>query len=169
VPKHRNGPLHVGDLTPEIIPALVIERDGREVVLRGYVSGPRCPGRVKAQMAAIGRRYNEATTVTVEPGVGDSATDLNTQTVFRHDPVAYREYLHDAIDTCVIGLEDIEADVLAGDEDRVNSVLRYLSWLPDEDDEEEADADPEVKGEASTSENSSPSSQPSTDSELMSS
>jgi hypothetical protein len=152
----RNGPIKAGDLTAEIIPALEIIRDGQPVILRGYVNGPRCPGRVKARIAAVGRRYAEATTATMTDESGRASTE------FRSDPMAYREYLKDAVDACVIGLEDAEADVLAGDEDTVNAVLRYLKWLSDDSDE--ADADPEATGEGSTSANFSPNSQPSTDS-----
>ena len=145
MPKRHSGPITVGDLTPELVDALTLERDGQVVTLRGYVNGPRCPGRVKAECAAIARRYRE------------TATDESGAPAFSFE--AYLVQLRDLLLAVVPGLEDGEADVLAGDQDDALAVLRALDWWGSEDGD---DTDPEATGEESTTATSSPTLPPAT-------
>lgn len=142
--KTLRGPIRAADLAPEIIDALEIVRDGETVVLRGYVSGRRCPSRVKAEVAAA-VRDNQG-----EGGAFDFG--------------AYLGQLRAMLLAVVIGLEDDEADILAGDDGDAGAlaVLRLLGWWGS-DATDEDDADPEAKAESSTSESSSPASPLSTD------
>lgn len=142
------GPVKVGDLTPETVPALVIERDGEEATLRGYVSGRRCPGRVTSAAAAAARAYREAAPdgFVLEPFVAQ---------------------IRELLLAVVIGLEDDEADVLANPPDEGESdgiaVLRLLGWWNDgTSDDEDDDDDPEAPALSSTSASFSQSSAPST-------
>lgn len=137
------GPIRVADLAPEIIDAIEITRNGETVVLKGYVSGRRCPSRVKAEYAAAVRDNR---------GEGDA-----------FDYGAYLAQLRGMLAAVVIGLEDDEADLLAGDDGPTGAtaVLRLLGWLADPDAAED-DADPEATAESSTSAASSPSSPRST-------
>lgn len=161
----RNGPIRVGDLTPELIPAIELLRDGTPVVLRGYVLGARCPGTIKARVAATSQAYTLATAVTVDNGNGAIVEE------FRHDERAWREYHRDLLLDVIVGLEEAEADTLSGDTSRAQVPLRYLGWLPSlDDDETEADTaeddddDPEADAVSSTTASSSQSSPPATDS-----
>lgn len=142
----RNGPIRAGDLSPHIIDAVEVIRDDEPVMLRGYVMGSRCPSRVKsAAIAAV--RDNP-----MPGGLFDFGTHL-TQ-------------VRELLGAVVIGLEDGEADVLAGNDTATGgvAVLRLLGFWNDgtTDDEGEDDADPEAPAESSTSEKSSRSSRRST-------
>lgn len=140
--------MRAGDLTPETVPALVIERDGEEVTLRGYVRGRRCPGRITSGVNSASRAYREA------------APDG-----FAFEPFVAQ--IRDLLLTIVIGLEEDEADVLAnppdGDEESSGiAVLRLLGWWNTGEQDDEDDADPEAQAESSILESSSQSSRRST-------
>lgn len=140
------GPIRVADLSPELIDAVELIRDGETVTLRGYVSGRRCPGRIKAQAAAAIRD---------NPATGASGFDFG----------GYLAQIRELLCAVVVGIEDDEADMLAGDDGPAGglAVLRLLGWWSAEaTDDDEADADPEATALSSTTENSSPSSAPST-------
>lgn len=163
----RNGPIRVGDLTPELIPCVELIRDDTPVVLRGYVLGPRCPGTVKARVAGVSQDYASTTSVSV------THDDGTTTDEFHHDEGAWRAYHRDLLLAVVVGLEEVEADTLSGETERAQQPLRYLGWLPplDGDAEQEDDDadDPEVVGGRSTTASSSRSLPPPTDSPRASS
>lgn len=155
------GPIRAGDLTPEIIDAVEVMRDGEPTMLRGYVYGPRCPSRVKsAAIAAV--RDNPMPTRTVTRKNEDGTTEEVTVSVF--DYGVHVTQIREMLSAAVIGLEDGEADVLAGNDgpDGGTSVVRLLGFWDDGTDDED-DADPEAAALSSTSESSSPSSAPSMD------
>lgn len=140
----RNGPIRAGDLTPEIIDAVEILRDGQPIVLRGYVMGTRCPGRVKAAAIAA-MRDNPQPDGSFSFGV-------------------HMAQIRDMLCAVVLGITDEEADILAGDDSDVGAlaVLMRLGFWASNDADSLDDTDPEVTAVSSTTENSSPSSRRST-------
>ena len=136
------GPIKIADLVPEIIDAVELPRDGDRVVLRGYVNGRRCPSRIKAAVAAVVRDNTPA----------DGSFDYS----------AHLAQLRGLLGEVVIGIEDGEADILAGDDGEAGglAILKLLGWWGGADDE--GDADPEAQGKESTSATSFPNSPRST-------
>ena len=140
---HR-GPIRAGDLTPEIVDAVELIRDGEPVILRGYVLGPRCPSRIKSAAIAAVR-------------------DNPMPDGFRYD--VHVTQIRELLSTVVIGLEDGEADVLAGDDGSTGGVevLRMLGfWNNGTTDDDEVDTDPEAPAVSSITDSSSRSSRRST-------
>jgi hypothetical protein len=134
----------VADLVPEIVDAVELTRDGETLILRGYVNGRRCPSRVKASVAAAVR----------DNRMPDGSFDYG----------CHLAQLRCLLGEVVIGLEDGEADMLAGDDGEAGglAILRMLGWWGGADDDDEADAEGEANGENSTSATSSPNSARST-------
>lgn len=134
-------------MTPEIIEAVEIERDGEKVILRGYVNSRRCPSRIKAQTISI----------------------VNQHRAFSEDGFDFGAHLtqvREFLLAVVIGLEDDEADMLAADDGDTGggAVLRLLKWWDDAPaGAAEDDADPEATAGKSTTANSSPTSLPATE------
>lgn len=137
------GPIRISDLVPEIIDAVELPRDGELIVLRGYVNGRRCPSRVKAEVASVVR--------------------MNTPADGSFDYSAHLAQIRGLLNAVVIGIEDAEADILAGDDGEAGglAILRLLNWWGGTDGAED-DADPEATAESSTSRTSSRSSRHST-------
>lgn len=136
------GPIRVADLVPEIIDAVELPREDTPTMLRGYVNGRRCPSRVKAEVASVVQQ-----------------NDLTSAYSFG----AYLGQIRGILSAVVIGIEDDEADLLAGDDGPTGglAILRLLGWWAG-DEITEDDADPEATAEGSTSEKSSRSSRRST-------
>lgn len=124
--------LRYGDLTSEKRPVMSVERNGEEVVLRGFVDGKRCPASVRSQISAARREW------AADP------TQANWYTFVRAHLLAV-----------VDGLEDGEADVLAGDADEHRPILEKLGWWREADDED-TDVIPLAEARTSTTDPSSP-------------
>ncbi len=135
------GPIRIADLTPELIDAIELPRDGERVMLQGYVNGRRCPSRVKAEYTAAIRGNPHP------DGVFDYGVHL--------------AQVRGCLAAVVRGLEDTEADMLAGDDEGGGAVLRLLGWWATADDDED-EPDPEVTAESPTLETSSRNSRRST-------
>jgi hypothetical protein len=131
--------LRLGDLTARTLP-IEIEREGKPVILRGYVEGNRCPVHVKAEVSAARRTWAGAT------GAGTDA--------YAYDDTAWRCFLRDVLLAAIRGLEFGEAEVLASDDELSNDVLVALGWFR----APEAVADPEAPGEMEQSPTTAPSS-----------
>lgn len=125
------GPIRVADLVPEMIDAVELSRDGETVVLRGYVSGRRCPARVKAEAARAVRD---------NPSTGPDGFDFG----------GHLTQLRELLLAVVEGLEDDEADLLAGDDGPTGAtaILGLLGWWATTDAED--DTDPEAPAVIST-------------------
>lgn len=134
----------------------------QDVILQGYVFGPRCPGVVKAELASIEQAYLTALAEAVPDG-DDGVTPAGTAVFV----TAWHTFLRETIQAMVPGLTPGEADVLAavppGAEGEGTAILRYLGVWQDRV-PGEAEPDPEAGGgEApSTTAPSSPTSPPST-------
>lgn len=139
------GPIRIADLVPEIIDAVELPRDGEMVMLRGYVQGRRCPSRVKAEIAAAVRD--------------------NPHPEGSFDYGAHLAQVRALLSAAVIGIEDDEADLLAGDDGKAGglAILRLLGIWNDGTTADDEDApDPEAKAESLTLEKSSRNSRRST-------
>lgn len=142
--------LELGDLVPERRPVAIL-RDGERVVLMGYVDSPSCPARVVAGQQGARRRWLRATTV---PDGEERDEELAA--------LAWADFVRATLMAVVPGLEYDEADVIAGNPDRYESVLRHLEWWKDGTSDDAGPA-PEADGESpSTGDGFSPSSTPST-------
>ncbi len=136
----------LGDTVPRRLP-VVIERDGEEVELLGYVldrDGPqRCPLNIQAEAESARRVYMAAT------GTGDD---------YRFDAIAMQRYIRDVLIALIPGLSMRDAELIAGNGDVASEMLEELGWWV-----KTSDASPEAPGEetAPTSQNSSPTSTPS--------
>lgn len=122
VPKTApRAPIRVSDLVPELVDAITLDRDGETVTLRGFVSGRRCPARVKAAAAAAVRDNP----VYDEDG--------------RFSMAGHYGQLRDMLLAVVAGLEDDEADLLAGDDGEAGgiAVLKLLGWWSSDADEDD--------------------------------
>jgi hypothetical protein len=147
--------------TPELV----------DVILQAYVFGPRCPGVIKAELAAIEESYlralNEMGTRIEDAGAGTVPAGTSSYVI------AWHTFLRDTICVMVPGLTTAEADVLAavapGDTGPGTDLLQSLGiWRATPGG---ATPDPEALGEGGppTTEPSSPSSPRSTDSVPLSS
>lgn len=118
-----HGPIRITDLVPEMVDAITLDRDGETVTLRAYVSGRRCPARVKAAAASA---------------VRDNPLRADSGQV---SMAGFYGQLRDLLLAVVVGLEDDEADLLAGDDGDAGgiAVLTMLGWWATGDDED-ADA-----------------------------
>lgn len=132
------GVLDIEDIAYERVPVRVTIL-GQRYVFNGWVAGPGCPGRVKAEYARIAHRLRIS---------ADSPS------------AAYQEYLTDALRVVFEApAEQYDAiDLLAGDTDRAERILVHLKWHGRTTVED--DADPEARGGASTTDGSSPTSAP---------
>lgn len=127
--------LKLGELVAERRP-VEVTRDGKQVILQGYVAGKRCPLEVRAEVEAARRVWLAVTGyVTGEPNGGSD---------FNDDPIAWETYCRDAIIAVVPGMEFAEAGMYAADPDLRYQILTYLEWWQEQP---EAAADPEVQGE----------------------
>lgn len=153
--------IDLGDLSPRTAPVNVT-RDGYAVTLDAYVDGPQCPGFVKAKVASARKAYQAATNVPKVGAGGNPVLDDKGEPVvdFVEDDEAWNSYLRDALRAIIPGLTHYEAEVLAGRQTVAMSTLRGLGWVRSEAEDE--DASPEVPGEKSTTDDSSPDSQRST-------
>jgi hypothetical protein len=146
-----------------------------DVILQGYVFGPRCPGVVKAELSSIEETYRRS----LQASVGEGGPETISTSMYI---AAWHTFLRESIQALVPGLTPGECDVLAAEMPGssggpATELLRYLElWSPpSEAGPAGDDADPEVVGEAappavpSTTAPSSPSSPPSTDSDPPSS
>lgn len=164
-----SGPVRLGHLVPERMPVVISrtnplwlaldEGDPRraqtpelvDVILHAYVFGPRCPGVIKAELAALEEVYLRALQ---EMGtrIEDAASGGSVPSGTSAYVIAWHTFLRDTIAVMVPGLTQAEADVLAavapGDEgDGVDLLRRLGIWrvtptAPGED------APPEAVGEA---------------------
>lgn len=147
----KNGALRqairLPDLSPESVP-IVVDRDGEEVTLAGYVSGKRCPIPVTIAQATAYAQWDEA------------KNDISLSRIERDS--AYLLYVKATLGAVVPGLKDAELDVIAGDDELRESILIDLKWWV----KTAGDADPEATGEETasppTTAGSSPDSAPST-------
>ncbi len=131
------GPIRVADLVPEIIDAVELPRDGAPVMLRGYVNGRRCPSRIKAEVASVIQQ-----------------NDLTGAYSFG----AYLGQIRGILSAVVLGIEDDEADLLAGDDGPAGglAILRLLGWwqadaVDEDDDTGEATAESSILEKSSRS------------------
>ncbi len=138
--------IRLPDLTPESIP-IVVERDGEEVTLAGYVMGKRCPIPVTIAQSAAYQQWQEAR--------ADSTLSAGEQNA------AFLFYVKASLKAVVPGFKDAELDVIAADDELRSHILFELKvWTKPED-----IADPEAAGEETslpTTDGSSPVSAPST-------
>lgn len=132
------GVLSLPDIAYQRVPIRVTIL-GKPYVFDGWVAGPGCPGRVQAEFARIAHRFRIS---------ADAPR------------AAYQEYLTDGLRAVFEAPADQydAIDLLAGAEERAQKILIHLKWhdAPGE----ESDAGPEVEGEASTTDDSSPISMP---------
>jgi hypothetical protein len=187
-------PLRLGHLVPERLP-VVISRpnpdylalapdDPRrasvpelvDVILQGYVFGPRCPGVVKAELASVEEAYLRAINdLSARAEAARAQAGGSDATIYTSDFVAaWHTFLRETIVALVPGMTPGEADVLAavpsGEEGPGTALLRYLgvwdrSGGAGADDPPTATPAPEDGAPApSTTASSSPTSSPSTDS-----
>lgn len=151
----------LGRLVPERRP-LVVERanllkksedepETTEQIVYGYAYGPTTPGLIKAELAAIHDRYQEAT--------HDQAG------TYRRNRPAWHTYLRESIQALVPALTPDEVDVLAGEDDFGDDgtgtlLLRHLGYWSATSSEASPPGDPhpEVVGGGSGSSESSPTS-----------
>lgn len=139
----RNGTatssiLRLGSLVPERLPVQFeheVLRDGElvaeDVVLQGYVYGPRCPGLVKAECAAAEEKRRA---VFADP----AATGADRE-------VAWINFLRSYIVALVPGISFGDADMLAGGQTAAIMLLRGLSAIVDATPGTEAESDGETE------------------------
>lgn len=101
--------------------------NGRSLSLDGWVRGPGCPARVVAEYA---RKHHQ---FAVSPDAPNAA---------------YIEFLTDALRVVLPDLTPEDADAIAGDEARAESILRHLKWFGPQAVED--DENPEVVSEDGT-------------------
>lgn len=107
------GVLRLPDLSPERM-SIVVQRDGEEVTLAGYVRGKRCPIPVTIQQEAAFQQFQEArqeSNLTPADFMG-----------------AYLLYARDSLKAVIPGLTDDEANIIAGDEELRQEILVNLKW-----------------------------------------
>lgn len=141
------APLRLGHLVPERRPVVIARAnplwlsladddprraetpDTVDVILQGYVFGPRCPGVVKAELASIEETYLAILNTTgraaqEEEEAGPYATGTSGFVG------AWHTFLRETITVMVPGITTGEADVLAavapGAEGPGTDLLRYL-------------------------------------------
>lgn len=122
--------LTAADTVPEF-DTLSIIRNGEEIDLKCYVFNKRCPGRIKAQVKQCYQKYEQTATKDGK---------------FTGDETAFSEYLRETLLLIVIGLETLEADVIAGDIDKAVSILEMLNVLGKTNTENNDDTEGEVQG-----------------------
>lgn len=117
------GVLHLPDIAYERATVMVTIL-GEPLALKGWVAGLGCPGTVKAEFARKHRQMQ------VSPDAGGAA---------------YHEFLTAAMSIVFEdGISYVQADLLAGDVDRAEAILRHFRWYKEQD-----AADPEVTSEES--------------------
>lgn len=118
------GVLKLDDIAYERA-TMMVTMLGEPMALSGWVQGPGCPGTVKAEFA---RKHRAMLTAEDDPGA------------------AYHEFLIDALRIIFDQqLSYQQADVLAGDVERAERILRHYRWYQEEP------TDPEATGEGETS------------------
>jgi len=127
----------VADTTPGVLtlPDIAYERapvrvkiEGRAIAVDGWVRGPGCPARVVAEFA---RKHHQFAVSPDAPAA------------------AYVEYLTDVLRVVLPDLTADDADAIAGDESRAETIMRHLKWFKAEEPEEFAE-DPEATGQEGT-------------------
>lgn len=143
-------PLRLGALTPRYRPVeveRVILKDGEPLLdakgepvtkivqLDAYVSGPRCPGSVKADMAGARNVFNDALAEAIAQAKEDDPAlrELDDKAVIdlledRYVEAATRELYRIYARSLIADLTLEEADVLSGDTDTMIELLRGLGW-----------------------------------------
>lgn len=118
------------------LPDIAYERARIEVPINGtlftalgWVNGPGCPGRVKAEYARKLRQFAQGFLEAPEA-----------------QEAAYFEFLHDALVVVLEKPPSDELDLLVGDQKRAEAILIHLKWR----DADEATEGPEAVGEDGT-------------------
>lgn len=134
----RPGVLRLGDLVAQT-KTVSIERNGREMALKGYVWGRRIPRRIEAQVQQaysdfpkqVKVKLDPAGNIVVNPETGDPETEVN------FDMADYSNLLTRVACTLVEGLSPLEAEVM--DFDEIRELLRYLEYLKPKADTQEVE------------------------------
>lgn len=118
-------PLDLGSTVPERLPIRIKRLEPgtgaeHDVVIHGYVYGPRCPGNVKAHIAAARSVLFSVRSEEVTPG-----QPLSPVEGAKLDE-AYITYSREVIQALVPDLTWDEADMLAGDVERSDRLLEFL-------------------------------------------
>lgn len=127
----------MADTTPGVLtlPDIAYERatirtsiEGRSIALDGWVKGPGCPASVVAEYGRKRRSLIDALNRGADPDA------------------AYAEFMTDALRVIFPGLTYEDADLLAGEASRADSILVHYRWR-EPDAKQSDDADPEAPGE----------------------
>jgi hypothetical protein len=122
------GPLDLEAIAYERVPVRVTIL-GERYVFQAWVKGPGCPARISSQFARLRRTMTES---------------------FGANGGAYEEFLSDALRSVFEApANQYDAiDLLAGDSDRAEQILRHLKWMQPQATTQEGTADPEATSEA---------------------
>lgn len=119
-------------------------REGRPVILRGYVQGPRCLMSVTSAVDAVTNAYRAEMLVVKKDGT--PALDKKGREQFHADPgnLMWRTRIRETLAAVVPELTPDEADVIANTYGDAIEVLTELNWFS----RGEVEDDPEATGEA---------------------
>jgi hypothetical protein len=108
---------------------VVVERDGHEVALRGYVWGKRIPRGVEAAVTQAYQDFPKTVEAKVDPETHEIVLDARGEPIVetKFEMTDYSEMLTRVACALVEGLSPLEAEVMRFEE--IRELLTYLEYL----------------------------------------